>query len=146
MAGPFDRELELVLETKTGRRNGLPFVYWTINGQTAPNIPPITVAEGDLVRVHIVNKGTDVHPMHLHGHHLLVLSRGGVQAAGSPWWTDTLGVEPGDDFVLAFRADNSGVWMDHCHNLLHAAAGMMMQLGYAGVHSPFTMEHGNRAE
>lgn len=145
-AGPFDQQLELNLETKHGRRNGLPFVYWTINGQTAPDIPAITVAEGDLVRVRIVNNGTDVHPMHLHGHHLLVLSRGGVSASGSPWWTDTLGVEPGEEYVLAFRANNPGVWMDHCHNLLHAAAGMMMQLDYTGVHSPFTMDHGNSAE
>ena len=27
--------------------------------------------------------------MHLHGHHLLVLSRDGVAATGSPWWVDS---------------------------------------------------------
>ena len=94
----------------------------------------------------IVNNSTDVHPMHLHGHHVLVLSRNGVPATGSPWWTDTLGVEPGDDYVIAFRADNPGIWMDHCHNLTHAAAGMMMHLTYRGVTTPFHMDHGNRPE
>ena len=145
-ASPFDRDVELILETRHGRRDGLPFAYWTINGQTAPNIPAISVAQGDLVRVHVVNKGTEVHPMHLHGHHVLVLSRGGVPSSGSPWWTDTLGVEPGEDFVFAFRADNPGIWMDHCHNLAHAAAGMMMQLTYTGVSTPFVMDHGNLPE
>ena len=53
----------------------------------------------------------------------LVLSRNGQPATGSPWWTDTLNVDPGDEYVVAFRADNPGIWMDHCHNLGHAAPG-----------------------
>jgi len=142
----FDREYEQVLDTARGSRGGIPYMYWTVNGQTYPNIPEITVRQGDLVRLRIVNRGSDVHPMHLHGHHVLVLSRNGVIASGSPWWTDTLGVEPGDDFVVAFRADNPGVWMDHCHNLSHAAAGMVMHLSYEGVTSPFSMDHGNLPE
>ena len=142
----FDQHAELILETKQGRRGGLPYLLWTINGRVYPDVPTITVAEGDLVRVRIVNNSTDVHPMHLHGHHVLVLSRNGVPATGSPWWTDTLGVEPGDDYVIAFRADNPGIWMDHCHNLTHAAAGMMMHLTYRGVTTPFDMGHGNRPE
>jgi FtsP/CotA-like multicopper oxidase with cupredoxin domain len=48
--------------------------------------------------------------------------------------------------VIAFRADNPGIWMDHCHNLTHAAAGMMMHLTYRGVTTPFHMDHGNRPE
>jgi FtsP/CotA-like multicopper oxidase with cupredoxin domain len=144
--GPFDSDQEQILETRHGRRNGLPYVYWTINGRRAPDVPDITVHEGDLVRVRIVNEGTDVHPMHLHGHHALVLSRDGLPSTGSPWWTDTLNVEPGEEFVIAFRADNPGVWMDHCHNLNHAASGMVMHLVYEGVTTPFSMDHGNVPE
>jgi FtsP/CotA-like multicopper oxidase with cupredoxin domain len=95
------------------------------------------VEEGDLVEVTIVNHTNAVHPMHLHGHHALVLSRDGRPATGSPWWVDTLDVEPGDRYVLAFRASNPGIWMDHCHNLAHAAAGLTMHLAYAGVSTPF---------
>ena len=38
--------------------------------------------------------------------------------------------------------------MDHCHNLEHAAAGMVMHLAYKGVTSPFELggEHGNAPE
>jgi FtsP/CotA-like multicopper oxidase with cupredoxin domain len=34
--------------------------------------------------VHIENDSGDVHPMHLHGHHAVVLSRNGTPATGSP--------------------------------------------------------------
>ena len=56
---------------------------------------------------------------------------------GSPWWSDTLNVEPGEKYEVAFRADNPGIWMDHCHNLSHAAAGLTMHLAYMGVTTPF---------
>jgi FtsP/CotA-like multicopper oxidase with cupredoxin domain len=140
VTGPFDRELEQVLDTVRTVRRGVVDVSWTINGELHP--PAVTVAEGELVRVRIRNDGTDAHPMHLHGHHVLVVSRNGVAASGSPWWADTVGVEPGEEYEVAFRADNPGVWMDHCHNLTHAAAGMVMHLSYEGVSTPFSAGDG----
>ena len=95
------------------------------------------VADGDLVHITIENTSGAVHPMHLHGHHMLVLSRDGKPVTGSPWWSDTLNVEPDETYEVAFRADNPGIWMDHCHNLSHAAAGLTMHLAYEGVTTPF---------
>ena len=43
----------------------------------------------------------------------------------------------GERYVVAFRADNPGIWMDHCHNLRHAADGLTMHVAYAGVTTPF---------
>ena len=40
---------------------------------------------------------------------------------GSPWWVDSLDVGDGETYDIAFVADNPGIWMDHCHNLPHAA-------------------------
>ena len=97
----------------------------------------LMVTRGDLVKVTLIDRGHLDHPMHLHGHHALVLARGGVPTTGSPWWTDTLDLVPGETYDIAFRADNPGLWMDHCHNLQHAASGMIMHLGYEGVHTPF---------
>lgn len=75
------------------------------------------------------------HPMHLHGHHVTVLSRDGSGDRAEVW-------------EIAFRADNPGVWMDHCHDLEHAATGMVVHLTYAGVHSPIAVgtESGNLPE
>ncbi|GAA4539688.1 multicopper oxidase family protein [Pseudonocardia xishanensis] len=145
-AGPFQAESTLVLDTVLGRAKGRPTVRWTINGLLHDQLPPIRVTEGDLVRVTLRNDGTDAHPMHLHGHHALVLSRNGEQATGSPWWTDTLLVEQGQEYVVAFRADNPGIWMDHCHNLTHAAAGMVLHLEYTGVSTPYTVGGPNTPE
>ncbi len=75
--------------------------------------------------------------MHPHGHKMLVLSRNGRPVSGSPWWTDSLNVAPGEAYDVAVKADNPGLWMDHCHNLLHAAVGFVMHLGYENVTTPF---------
>jgi FtsP/CotA-like multicopper oxidase with cupredoxin domain len=50
-----------------------------------------------------------------------------------------LEVEDGQTYEIAFVADNPGVWMDHCHNLAHAADGLVAHLAYAGVHAPYVV-------
>ena len=65
------------------------------------------------------------------------LARDGVAASGSPWWVDTLDVGAGEEYDLALVADNPGVWADHCHDLRHAAEGLVAHLAYGGVHVPF---------
>jgi plastocyanin len=113
-----------------------------------PDTPMQMVREGDLMKTTFVNRSFMDHPMHLHGHHVLVLSRNGEPVSGSPWWADTLNVAPGESYEVAFRADNPGIWMDHCHTLDHAAEGMTMHLGYEGVTTPFEAGRatGNRPE
>ncbi|WP_028608448.1 multicopper oxidase family protein [Paenibacillus harenae] len=133
----FDREFTMVLDNRFAFYNGSFAAYDTINGAVFPNTPMFVVKEGELVKTTIVNRSAVEHPMHLHGHHMLVLSRNGERVTGSPWWSDTLDVAPGEVYEVAFLADNPGVWMDHCHNLVHAAAGMTMHLMYEGVTSPF---------
>jgi FtsP/CotA-like multicopper oxidase with cupredoxin domain len=144
----FDREFGLTITKKLGFFDGKPGRQWAINGGIYPDVPMFVVEKGDLVRITIRNDTGVVHPMHLHGHHALVLSRNGQPASGSPWWTDTLNVDPGDTYAVAFRADNPGIWMDHCHNLGHAAAGLTLHVAYAGFTTPFLVggEHDNTPE
>ena len=145
---PFDRSFTLVITKKLGFFDGRPGRQWALNGGIYPDVPVFVVEQGDLVRVTIANDTKVVHPMHLHGHHALVLGRNGEAATGSPWRVDTLNVDPGDEYTIAFRANNPGIWMDHCHNLGHAAAGLTMHLAYAGVTTPFVVggENGNAPE
>ncbi|MFD2615379.1 multicopper oxidase family protein [Paenibacillus gansuensis] len=135
----YDREFTVVLDNKLGFYNGSLDFQYTMNGKLFPDSPMFMVREGDLVRTTIINRGAVDHPMHLHGHHVLVLSKNGKPVTGTPWWSDTLDVQPGDTYVVAFAANNPGIWMDHCHNLDHAAAGMSMHLMYEGVVTPFKM-------
>jgi FtsP/CotA-like multicopper oxidase with cupredoxin domain len=145
--GPFDVEASQILERLIRVVGGVPLLADAVNGATYPSIQPIVVREGDTVAVTIINRGTETHPMHIHGHHVLVLSRNGVPVEGA-LWLDTVDVQPGETWRVAFVADNPGLWMDHCHNLEHALNGMVMHLAYEGVTSPFELggEHGNAPE
>ena len=137
---------------RIGRRPGFvkgrPGLFWSVNGHLYPNVPMYVVREGEVVTMRIENSSGQVHPMHLHGHRAVVLSRDGVAATGSPWWVDSLDVEDGQTYEIAFLADNPGVWMDHCHNLQHAADGMVAHLMYEGWDTPFRIggERPNRPE
>ncbi|MFI6326725.1 multicopper oxidase family protein [Micromonospora chersina] len=126
----FDREFTLVLDRGLDLHGLLPRYAHTVNGAADPDIPPQVVRLGDVVKFTIVNRSQTVHPWHLHGHHVLVLSRNGEPATGSPLWLDSFDVRPGDVWQVAFRADNPGMWANHCHNLKHADAGMTLHLMY----------------
>ncbi len=139
----FDREFTMVLDNKLGFYNGQFNMLYTINGEVFPNTPMFMVREGDLVKTTIINRSMVDHPMHLHGHHMLVLTKNGKPVSGT-WWSDTLDLQPGETYEVAFRADNPGVWMDHCHNLVHAASGMTMHLSYEGVTTPYSIGSATR--
>ena len=130
-----DRTFDLTISRKPGFLNGRPGLHWALNGKIYPRVPMFEVAKGDLVRINLNNDSSSVHPMHLHGHHFTVLTRDGK--AVSPWSTDTLLMLPHERYSVAFRANNPGLWMLHCHNLQHAADGLTMHLMYAGVTTPF---------
>jgi FtsP/CotA-like multicopper oxidase with cupredoxin domain len=136
-ASRFDRSFTLKIQRKLGFENGRPGFHWALNGRFYPHVPMFIVRRGDLVKMTIINASSATHPMHLHGHRILVLSRNGIPNRGGPWWADTLEVEPETRYVVAFRANNPGLWMDHCHNLRHASAGLTMHLMYLGVYTPF---------
>ncbi len=132
-----DRSFEYRIGRWPGFLDGVPGLWWTVNGRLFPDVPMFVVRRGDVVRMHIANSSGEVHPMHLHGHHAVVLARNGVPSTGSPWWVDSLDVADGEDYDVAFVADNPGIWMDHCHNLPHAAEGLTAHLMYEGVDTPY---------
>ncbi|MEF7440631.1 multicopper oxidase family protein [Paenibacillus lautus] len=141
----FDQDVKLDLNTemKAGE------MVYTINGKLFPDTDPIKVDKGDKVKVTFVNNSkTDDHPMHLHGHFFQVLSKNGKPLEGTPVIKDTLNVKPGEEYVVAFEADNPGDWMFHCHDLHHASAGMVTDVMYNGYNSNYTPDPtvGNKPE
>ena len=142
------RHFDYSIGRRPGFVKGRPGLFWSVNGHLYPHVPMYVVREGEVVQMHIENHSGQVHPMHLHGHHAVVLSRNGVAATGSPWWVDSLDVEDGDSYDIAFVADNPGLWMDHCHNLEHAADGMVAHLMYEGWDTPYRINRtgGNQPE
>lgn len=143
-----DRTFDYRIGRRPGFLGGKPGMWWSINGGLFPDMPTFMVSEGGVVVFRIENNSDEAHPMHLHGHRAVVLSRDGEPASGSPWWVDSLEVRTGETYEIAFVADNPGIWMDHCHNLPHAADGLVAHLMYEGVTSSYRVgeESGNRPE
>jgi FtsP/CotA-like multicopper oxidase with cupredoxin domain len=74
------------------------------------------------------------HPIHLHGHDFYILS----QSTGTPPTItdamkknpprrDVATLPPGGHLVLAFPADNPGIWLMHCHIGFHTFEGFGLQ-------------------
>ena len=75
------------------------------------------------------------HPIHLHGHDAFVLAQGNGSYSPSttklnfknPPRRDTATLAAGGYLVLAFKTDNPGSWLMHCHVLWHASEGLAVQ-------------------
>lgn len=126
----FNKKYTLHLNSKVVNGNQ----EYMINDKIYPNTDPLTVSKGDQVKVTLINDGKSDHPMHLHGHVFQILSKNG-KPVKDPVWKDTIVVRPGERYDIAFQANNTGNWMFHCHDLHHAAMGMMTEVEYQGYHS-----------
>lgn len=140
------RTFDYVIGRRPGFLDGKPGFWWTVNGHLFPDVPMFTVRDGEDVRFRIRNDSGEGHPMHLHGHHARLLAIDGRTAQGSAIWLDSIDVEPDQSVDIQFRADNPGIWMDHCHNLPHATEGLVAHLMYQGVTTPYRMGDRNRPE
>ncbi|OQV10674.1 hypothetical protein CLAIMM_14640 isoform 2 [Cladophialophora immunda] len=88
------------------------------------------------------------HPIHLHGHDFAILQQstkpyriGGLDLKlDNPPRRDVAFMPRDGYLVLAFKADNPGVWLMHCHIATHASGGLAMQIvenGNQTVIDPF---------
>ena len=102
---------------------------WSLNNVAwTPNALPLPIANGERVELIMVNQTGMPHPMHLHGHEFQVVEIDGKRFPGAV--RDTVLVPPGRRVVIAFDANNPGLWAFHCHLLYHLDAGMFTTLKY----------------
>jgi len=116
---------------------------------------PTSIAGSNLftwVDIIINNLDDGAHPFHLHGHSFYVIaSHRSERGWGSydpfaatdsdptpefnlvnPLRKDTVMVPRRGFVVLRFKADNPGLWMLHCHILVHQGSGMAMGVQVGG--------------
>jgi FtsP/CotA-like multicopper oxidase with cupredoxin domain len=102
---------------------------WSINNIAwNKDVPPLSIAKGERVELVMINQTRMPHPMHLHGHEFEVVEIDGKRFAGAV--RDTVLVTPGRRVVIAFDANNPGLWAFHCHLLYHLDAGMFTTFRY----------------
>lgn len=114
-SAPFTPDLELPVILS----GGMGQYVWTIDGQAYPNAEPIHVKLGQRVRFRLQNMTMMPHPMHLHGHFFRV----GQSPQGA--LRDTVLIDPMQEVMIDWEADNPGQWAFHCHHLYHQETGMM---------------------
>ncbi len=132
----YNVELNMVAEDNTQK--------YTINGKVFNDLPALKVKTGDLVKLTYENKSEVDHPMHLHGHFFQILSKNGKAVTGAPVMKDTLLIKPGEKYEVAFKADKPGNWVQHCHELHHAAGGMMQSVVYTDFKSNYIPDPDNK--
>ena len=129
-----------LLATNRSAWNVDQFVQFVAAGDNAPEV--------DIV---LNNLDDGAHPIHLHGHSFQVLTS--FRADGRDGWgsynpyesdppsplnlndpvvKDTVSVPRRGHVVIRIKADNPGLWMLHCHMLVHMGTGMVtgLQVGY----------------
>lgn len=99
---------------------------WAMNDTVSHKLdmpPLVDVKRGTTVKLTLDNQTAFPHPMHLHGHHMQLLSIDG-KTVSEKQWVDSPLLMPRQRMELAFVADNPGKWLFHCHVLEHHAAGL----------------------
>ncbi|KAF8244372.1 hypothetical protein K440DRAFT_558924 [Wilcoxina mikolae CBS 423.85] len=105
------------------------WVYFIIQGMYIFPIPD----------THPGRRGVRVaHPIHLHGHDFAILQQGPGEwdaldpkpnlTLSNPARRDVALLDANGYLVIAFRTDNPGVWLMHCHIAWHASSGLALQV------------------
>ncbi len=105
----------------------------TINGMSFDMARRDIVSRaGAVERWTFVNDGPVPHPVHLHASHFLVRERTGGRGQVYPWeagWKDTVLVAPSEVVTVDVHfGSHPGLFLLHCHNLVHEDMGMMLNV------------------
>ncbi|RPB03356.1 hypothetical protein L873DRAFT_1787140 [Choiromyces venosus 120613-1] len=114
-----------------------PTLLKVANGQTYPESYHVLNIDGTNAWYYLVIETSlgITHPIHLHGHdfYLIAQETGTFNASSlTANWSNPprrdVAMLPGNGFiVLAFEADNPGVWLMHCHIAWHVSGGFSLQ-------------------
>lgn len=121
----------------------MDFNWFTFNGKSAPNIPVLTVNQGDHVRIRFTNVIMDGHPIHIHGYRWKnVSTEGGPIKSSAQTKGSTIFVTAGTTRDVEFTAWNPGIWRLHCHKLHHIVnAHAQVPMGHMEHGGMFTLVH-----
>lgn len=133
-AAPTDEILEMNFAKDNAAEEG--FNRWTINGVAFPNtrmsgeLVPATfhLKKGRRYRLRMRNASDDIHPIHLHRHSFELTNLAGTGTGGI--LKDVVMLGGYQHYDIDFVADNPGLTLFHCHQLLHMDFGFMTLFDY----------------
>jgi len=102
---------------------------WSFDNIRYQDAEPILFEEGKTYRMTLVNETMMHHPIHIHGHwFVLDVGNGNYNPR-----KHTIDVPPMGQQVAWVKAQDSGKWFFHCHNLYHMKAGMARLIKYTNL-------------
>ncbi len=102
---------------------------WFINGVPEYNAKPIKLLPAKRYRLVFINNSMMHHPMHLHGHWMIL--RNGHKNHDP--LLHTIDIPPGSEVTADLDTDASGQWFFHCHMLNHMASGLARTFQYSSI-------------
>ncbi len=99
-------------------------IEWLINNKAFPDYEPFKLKYNTFNKLKFVNDSSRLHPMHLHGQFFKVLSRNG-KPVNEQYFKDTVLLNPDETVEIGIIPLDKGKWLNHCHILEHAEAGMI---------------------
>ncbi len=91
---------------------------FTVNGRSYPYTQPVIANVGDVIRIRFMNEGLMIHPMHLHGMPMQIITKDGYPLP-APYYCDVINVAPGERYDALVTVRAAGLWAFHCHVLNH---------------------------
>ncbi|KAK1779634.1 multicopper oxidase-domain-containing protein [Copromyces sp. CBS 386.78] len=117
--------------------NSSDFIHMVIDGSLLPVTKHADLDPDVIPRL--------AHPMHWHGSDVVLLAQSDQPfdpATSLDTWNydnpprrDTIMAPAGGYIAVAFKPDNPGVWLVHCHIAWHASAGLALQMVIDDGHS-----------
>jgi len=92
-----------------------------VAAQLGKTVPVFAAKVGEVMRVHVINIGDQIHSFHAHS--VSHVSVGTLE--GARWSAQVLPLIPGQSDSLQFTFTHPGLWLFHCHVVNHADAGMI---------------------
>jgi FtsP/CotA-like multicopper oxidase with cupredoxin domain len=110
-----------------------------INGKSWPHTERITAEVGDSLRWRIVNGSVREHPMHLHGFHFRINSRGALGrdtllGPAQRRQAVTEEMPPLSTMSLVWQVERAGNWLFHCHIGFHVVPGTRLDPPAGNAH------------
>ncbi|NRT35524.1 multicopper oxidase domain-containing protein [Clostridium beijerinckii] len=81
--------------------------FFTINGKAFPDTTPLYTKCGEIIKIRFINKSSNSHSMHIHGHDFTVVAVDGFQRLE---FDDTIDVASGRRIEIELLTNNPGIW------------------------------------
>ncbi|WP_236614614.1 multicopper oxidase domain-containing protein [Sporomusa ovata] len=81
--------------------------FFTLNGKSFPATTPLYTCLGERVRIRFINKSSNSHSMHVHGHDFRVVE---VDGFTRNFMDDTINIASAQRWDIEFCANNPGCW------------------------------------